>query len=121
MDYDSTETSYWDFDYNDLAEKDLPAMIEKVVEVNGDCKKVTLVGHSLGGTILANGLSKSSKAKNYVAQAVSIAPCFIPTNNSYIWVGDGGEMSTALGLFAMRFENRSFFGPDWSDIRDEVC
>lgn len=54
---------YWEFDYNNLAEEDLPAMIEKVMEVNGGCKKVTLIGHSIGGTILANGLSKSANAK----------------------------------------------------------
>ena len=69
---------FWEFDYNDLAEEDLPAMIKKVYEVSGHCKKVTVIGHSLGATILPNGLSKSEHAKHYVSQAISMAPCFAP-------------------------------------------
>jgi len=61
------DDNYWEFDYNNLAEEDLPAMIRRVIAVNGSCKKVTLIGYSLGGTILANGLSKSTYAKKYVA------------------------------------------------------
>lgn len=61
------EANYWEFDYNDVAEQDIQAVIEKVIEVNGDCKKVTLVGHSLGATLIPNALSKSSRARAYVA------------------------------------------------------
>lgn len=56
-------------------------MIEKVIEVNGDCKKVSIVGHSLGATVLPNALSKSWRAKAYVAQAILMTPCFIPRSD----------------------------------------
>ena len=67
-------------------------MIEKVVEVNGDCKKVTLIGHSLGATLIPNALSKSRRAKNYVAQSINMAPCFIPDGNLF---APGLEISNA--------------------------
>lgn len=115
--------NYWEFDYNDLAEKDLPAMIEKVVEVSGKCQKVTLVGHSLGGTILANGLSKSEFARKYVAQAVGIAPCFVASPGS---LGDLNALLSmvsyeALNAFIELFSVKSLFGRDWDSLKEAVC
>ena len=81
--FEFQRSNYWFFHYNDLAEQDIPALIEKVIEVNGDCKKVTLIGHSLGATITPNALSKSSRAKNYVSQFIGLAPCFMPDGNIF--------------------------------------
>ena len=120
---DAPEDDYWEFDYNHHAEEDLPAMIEKVIEVNGDCKKVTLVGHSLGGTILANGLSKSEHARNYVAQAIGIAPCFLASTGYF---GDLEALSLietyqALNMFIELYQVKSLFGADWPTHVAAIC
>ena len=38
----------WNFDWADMGEYDIPAFVEKVIEVTGE-PKVTLVGYSQGG------------------------------------------------------------------------
>lgn len=113
---------FWEFDYNDLAEEDLPAMIKKVYEVSGHCKKVTVIGHSLGATILPNGLSKSEHAKHYVSQAISMAPCFAP---DFIGMGPGRPLSYSesklLGAFIDFYSMKSLFGSDWDDNVSAIC
>lgn len=47
-DADDDKQEFWDFDFSAFAKSDLPAMIKKIIEVNGTCTKVSLVGHSLG-------------------------------------------------------------------------
>jgi len=60
------DAAYWKFEFLDIAEKDVPAIVEKIVEVNGTCKKVTLVGHSQGAQNILTSLAKSSRASDYI-------------------------------------------------------
>ena len=76
-DADADKEEFWDYDFSDLAKEDVPAMIKKIIEVNGSCTKVSLVGHSLGSQNIINLLSQSSVASNYIAQSVAMAPCLI--------------------------------------------
>ena len=121
-DFEFQRAAYWDFDYNDMAEQDIQAVIEKVIQVNGDCKKATLIGHSLGATVIPNALSKSSRARKYVQASINMGPCFIPDGNSF---APGLEISNARldlieGAFDF-FNIESLFGPNWDTDLGTIC
>jgi pimeloyl-ACP methyl ester carboxylesterase len=60
-------SAFWDFDFVDIAEMDVPAIVEKIVEVNGNCKKVTVVAHSQGAQNILVSLASSTRATEYIA------------------------------------------------------
>ncbi|XP_023329827.1 gastric triacylglycerol lipase isoform X2 [Eurytemora carolleeae] len=49
LDPDNGEGSFWDFTWDEMAKYDIPAMIEKVLEVSGK-SELQYVGHSMGTT-----------------------------------------------------------------------
>ena len=69
MDPDSAEDDYWEFDMLDVAEYDIPAMIERIRDVRNntkrddvDCMKVSIVAHDLGASNIVTALSIATKA-----------------------------------------------------------
>jgi len=69
MDPDSAEDDYWEFDMLDMAEYDIPAMIERIRDVRNntkrddvDCMKVSIVAHDLGASNIVTALSIATKA-----------------------------------------------------------
>ena len=61
---------YWDFSYVEFGISDLPAMIEYIKDTKraeGDCKKLTYVGHSQGTIMAFYGLSKAPTAWLYIS------------------------------------------------------
>ena len=57
--YSSNDSELWDWSFEDLAEKDIPALLEHVFKITG--KKISFIGHSLGA---ATGLMALQDAKN---------------------------------------------------------
>lgn len=64
---DTDDAQYWNFDLSSYAEEDLPAMVKTIVKESASCKKVSIVGHSMGTTVNLNAMSKSTAASRYVA------------------------------------------------------
>ena len=42
------DPQYWNYDNSDIGEFDIYAMLKKITNVSTSCKKITLMGHSMG-------------------------------------------------------------------------
>ena len=77
------------------------------------------MGYSLGGTLTLNWLSKNSRARLYVGQVASLAPCFVPS------LVEGVDVSNltvgALVLYLDLLGIQSAFGPNWDDEVASAC
>jgi len=121
----TNEQAYWDFSVTEIGENDVQTMVKKVYQdyakrFDGDCRKVQLVGHSLGTVEILIALSASDKAENYVSHGVLIAPCPIPSNSSIL----GLSYAEVAGLLALMNSRDiwSFFGPNWADqVENDFC
>ena len=45
-----TSREYWNFDWEEMGQKDLPAFIDKVLDVNKLYNQVNMLGYSQGNT-----------------------------------------------------------------------
>lgn len=117
---DSNASSYWNYDLNDYAEEDVPAMVKKIIEVAGDCKKVSIVGHSLGAQAQINMLSKTTQATKYVAQSLNLAPCIVADANSFLPGVDAALYNTVESSFGS-LGYYSLFGPNWGTQTFWLC
>ena len=43
-----SDPQFWNFDNSDIAENDVYAMIRTISEKSDTCRKITLMGHSMG-------------------------------------------------------------------------
>ncbi len=71
---DTKDEAYWQFDWQDMGDYDLPAAIEYVIATN-EYPKVAYVGHSQGTTQMFYGLAKN---EDYFADKVSVFLAFGP-------------------------------------------
>ena len=117
---DNDDYIYWNFDISSYAEQDLPKMVKQIVVESKSCKKLSLIGHSMGTTVQLNSLSKSSAAARYISQSVNLAPCIIP-DISQIISGASYDLYDQLETVFSLLGYYSLFGPDWSSQVDWIC
>jgi len=53
---DSTNEKFWDFSFEEMADYDMPAIVDFVLEKTGN-KKISFIGHSTGTTIMFAAMS----------------------------------------------------------------
>jgi len=70
---DSEEMEFWDFSWDESAEYDLPAMINKVLETTQH-DKIFYVGHSMGTTAFMAMVSTNSEMKEKIIMANLLSP-----------------------------------------------
>lgn len=70
----------YDFDFTEMGVSDLPAMIDKVVEVSQN-DKITYVGFSMGTSQMFYGLTQKEESyfASKVEKAIMMAPCVFTT------------------------------------------
>lgn len=62
-DPDDCDDDYWEFDLTDMADYDIKAMIDRIhSEEDANCKKVSIVAHSLGTQNTITALSRANHA-----------------------------------------------------------
>lgn len=66
--------SYWNFSWHDVAEHDLPAIIDHILKVKGSGTKITYIGHSMGTTILFAMLSLRPEYNTILSAGMALAP-----------------------------------------------
>ena len=79
-----TDEDNYAFSHDEIAKDDLPSMINAILQTrhdedSADCKKVNVVGNSLGGAealIMASELPVASM--DFVKQIVNTVPCVVP-------------------------------------------
>lgn len=116
----NNDAAYWNFNFEDIAAMDVPAFVEKIVEVSGTCKKVTLVGHSQGGQNAIFSTALASNASDYIAQIVALAPCIVAnTDQFYPGLNEATYADLSSGLNLLGYE--SLFGPNWNSQLSFLC
>jgi len=84
----TNDSRFWDFSYQEMAELDLPAMVDYALQKSGQ-QQVFLVGYSLGTTIGFCGLADSPALQKKVRKFFAMAP---------ITVSDGGPPSLPVRM-----------------------
>ena len=113
--------AYWNFDNDDFAEKDIPAFMEKVQELNGWCKKTTVLAHSAGANYVLNSLSKSSRAHKYISQSLHLEACMIAESSEIV---PGGLTDFELYGFTTLLDSLNIWsvnGPFWDVQKAAIC
>ena len=113
LDPERNQAEFFDFDNQDIAEKDIPAMVKLIMEISQTSDKVTLVGQGIGAQQVALSLSKSAYAQDYVSQVVLTEPCLlcaeVPVMDMDLTIEDYISLSEALKVLDIS----SVFGPSW--------
>ena len=65
--YSSNDSELWNWSFEDLAENDIPALLEHVFNITGE--KISFIGHSLGaatGLMALQDAENEKMVKNYI-------------------------------------------------------
>ena len=75
---------------------------------------MSIIAHGLGTTEVLVGLSQSAYAKNYISNAILLAPCPIPKFNFFSEC-ELLDFVDQLFYAARKRMIYSLFGPNWAD------
>ena len=80
----ASEYEKWDFNWADMGTKDVPAMIDEILEVTEN-EKVTYIGMSQGNAQMHYGLAKREDDyyQNTLNRFISLAPCVFDWDRSF--------------------------------------
>lgn len=70
----SDSKAYWNFSWHDIAEQDVPAIIDYIKKVKGQDSKIIYIGHSMGTTILFAMLALRPEYNDILTAGVALAP-----------------------------------------------
>ena len=110
FDADKNAEAYWNFSHHEYAMFDIPSMTTKIVQVSKTCRKISVLGHSVGSMQMFYALGNSSYIRPYFGQVVALSPCFIPSNRDNLDVASYTTLFGGLDLLDIV----SLLGPDWS-------
>lgn len=80
-----TDPEYWDFDWEEIAQNDVPKVLETVFKISGTCIKAAWYGHSAGMNIILRAIASSDvKSSNYLRAVVGNAPGLLAPVNFYV-------------------------------------
>ena len=70
-----TSQKYWSFNWQDMAEKDLPAAFDKIASITKTTneKKIHYIGHSQGTSIMFANLARANKSQSITANLAKYA------------------------------------------------
>jgi len=71
--YHNTQPEYWRFSWDEMARYDLPAMINKALEISG-AQSVYYVGHSMGTSTVFAQLSQDQDFAKTIKKVYALAP-----------------------------------------------
>uniref|UniRef100_A0A0N4ZPD0 Abhydro_lipase domain-containing protein n=1 Tax=Parastrongyloides trichosuri TaxID=131310 RepID=A0A0N4ZPD0_PARTI len=98
---------YWDFTWDQMAEYDLPAMINKVLNVTGG-KKVSYIGHSQGTLTMFTKLNEDPKFGKKIEKFYALAPVGKMEHVKGLFASFGGDVYKQLELMLMMFDDNEF-------------
>lgn len=82
------------------------------------CRKVQVIAYSQGTSQLMITLAQSALAREYISQAILLAPCFLPSPNIVTNYDDFRAARLAFnerGIY-------SWFGPNWeAQLDKDIC
>ena len=66
FDADIDSRQYWNFNLKQIGLEDISAIVEKITKTSKTCKKITLMGHSLGTNNIVYSLVEAKGAEKYI-------------------------------------------------------
>jgi len=106
---------HWDFTWADMGKYDLPAFLEKVIEVTGK-PKVTISGYSTGGSAIVYALAKD---QDYYAERVNR---FVALSTCQYWKNDASYEDRVLYYQTMdNLGIYNWYGGDESSMNLDNC
>jgi pimeloyl-ACP methyl ester carboxylesterase len=106
---------YWNFDFTDMAERDLPAQIDYILEKVNE-PRLTYIGYGRGNTQMFYGMAKDpgyfdSRIELFVALSPALYYSTLMNVYDYNYYFAGID---AAGIFVIG-------GPTWSQDRKRLC
>lgn len=110
---DPNEKEFWDFDFEEMGMKDLPAMIDLVLKETGQ-SKLSFLGHSMGTTQMLIGLSMIPEYyKDKINLFVAMGPVARLLNcNSEFFRKAAEALLLVKNIVIDVFHNYNFYKPD---------
>ncbi|CAH2038107.1 unnamed protein product, partial [Iphiclides podalirius] len=66
--------AYWNFSWHDVAQHDIPAILDYITDLKGRDTKITYIGHSMGTTILFAMLALRPEYNQVLSAGYALAP-----------------------------------------------
>ncbi|KAL7073127.1 hypothetical protein ACQ4LE_006991 [Meloidogyne hapla] len=108
------DPQYWDFSWDEMSSKDLPAMIDKALEISGQ-SKLYYIGHSQGTEImfaqLSNGNPNFSKK---IIKFFALAPVASVKHIKGLFAIIGKLFGKHLGTLSWLFGSHEFLPHNWA-------
>jgi lysosomal acid lipase/cholesteryl ester hydrolase len=79
---DNSSKEFWDYSFQELAEIDFPLFLQTVLEKTGK-EKITVMGHSQGGTQIFAALAEFPELQNSIGKGIFLSLI----NRTFYWVG----------------------------------
>uniref|UniRef100_A0A0N5ALW2 Abhydro_lipase domain-containing protein n=1 Tax=Syphacia muris TaxID=451379 RepID=A0A0N5ALW2_9BILA len=118
INYDTSDYAYWRFSWKEMADYDLPAMIDYVLKVTGQ-PNLYYIGHSQGTLIMFSGLSQNRNLSHKIRKFYALAPVakMLHVKGVFAWLGGSMfrnfkvlyfYMKSLLQLFSTMFADTEF-------------
>jgi pimeloyl-ACP methyl ester carboxylesterase len=106
---------YWNFDFTDMADHDLPAQIDYILSATGE-SKLTYIGYGRGNTQMFYGMAKdpdyfAKRVEQFVALSPALYYSSIMNVFDYNYYFAGID---AAGIYVIG-------GPTWTEDRKRLC
>lgn len=114
------DKEFWQYSWQEMAEHDLPAMIDYVRLVTG-AQKLSYVGHSQGTTqmFLALGIDNAGFWKERINLFVATAPVIMPNRESKLF-GVAAKLEKIGERALAKLAVYELFGRDWYKVQAAI-
>lgn len=92
---DTASKEFWDFSFVELGDYDLPAMIDKALQVSGN-QKLIYMAHSQGTSQMLYALSENKDLESKLDFFIALAPVTQMNHGTETWLGMLAEHKDAI-------------------------
>lgn len=111
---------YWDFDWEDMGQEDLPAIFNYIIKVTKQ-QKIAFIGHQEGTTQMFTALDTHSDFfAEHLSIFIALSPVTQLSNTNSDLVKFSAQKMQILTESEVLFDTRELFGPKWQKDRGSV-
>ncbi|CAG4987387.1 unnamed protein product [Colias eurytheme] len=114
------DPQFWKFSLDEHGKYDLPAIIDKVLEVTG-LEKILYIGHSMGTTSFFVMMSEKPEYNEKIVAFVALAPAVYLANNKAVIEWIVKDMNLINRMKAQGLLSSNLFDNMWKIISNNAC